>query len=330
MKRSARLVSHFGSRRAAVATFVLLGGVALLRPTLAWLAPALGALALALLATLVANPRLRRQPALFVAHLAALVFLVLVGVGRLATLEGRFELTEGVPFDGRLIDGAAGPWHANRLHRLGFRHEGFEIEYAPGRQRGPTRNTVAWTGDDGRAQRATIGDHVPLQLHGYRITTTPNKGFAPVLHWQPAQGETLVGAVHLPSYPMHELRQHNEWRLPDGRALWLQLVIDETLIPLQAAGAFRRPQAERLVVRLGDERVELEPGAEVALGGGRLRYEGLATWMGYRIHGDPTLPWLLASALLAALAMLAHAATAGRTARAAARGPARALETVDG
>ncbi|OYU68100.1 MAG: hypothetical protein CFE45_43430, partial [Burkholderiales bacterium PBB5] len=35
-------------------------------------------------------------------------------------------------------------------------------------------------------------------------------------------------------------------------------------------------------------------------------YEGLRTWMGYRVAFDPTLPWLLASALLAALALGVH------------------------
>ena len=31
--------------------------------------------------------------------------------------------------------------------------------------------------------------------------------------------------------------------------------------------------------------------------GGTLVYEGLHSWMGYRVHHDPTLPWLLAAAL---------------------------------
>ena len=313
------LLAHFGSLRTALVLMGLLGAAVLTSPTLPWLAPVVGAMALNLGAALFVHARLRRQLPLLVAHLALLALVVLAAAGRLAALDGRFELTEGVPFDGRLIDGQAGPWHRDRLHRLAFRHEGFEIDYAPGRQRGPTRNTVTWTGGDGRPQSAVIGDHRPLLLEGYRIYTSPNKGFAPVLRWTPAQGEMLLGAVHLPSYPMHELRQSNEWHLPDGRALWVMLETDETLIDPKAPGAFRLPRTHRLVVRLGDERIELVPGAEVALAGGRLHYEGLSTWMGYRITGDPTLPWLLLASLLAAGALAWHYAIKFRAPRRAAR-----------
>lgn len=300
------LVAHFGSLRTTLVLMALLAAVVLLRPATAWLAPAIALLAFNLAAALVVHARLRRQWPLLVAHLALLVLVVLAAVGRLASLDGRFELTEGVPFEGRLIDGEVGPWHRDGLHRLAFRHEGFEIDYAPGRQRGPTRNTVAWTGADGREQRAVIGDHRPLLLEGYRVYTSPNKGFAPVLHWTPSTGEPLLGAVHLPSFPMHELRQSNEWRLPDGRALWVMLETDDKLIDPAAPAQFALPRTHRLIVRLGDERIELAPGAEGTLAGGRLRYEGLTTWMGYRITADPTLPWLLVTALVAALSIGGH------------------------
>lgn len=304
------LVAHLGSLRHTVAWFALLAAVVLARPSFAWLAPVIAGLALNLAAGLVLHARLRRRPPLLVAHLALLAFVALAGVGRMAALDGRFELTQGVPFEGRLLGGEVGPWHRDRLHALALRHEGFEIDYAPGRQRGPTRNTVAWTDEAGREQHAVIGDHRPLLLQGYRIYTSPNKGFAPVLRWRPAQGEEQLGAVHLPSYPMHELRQHNEWRLPDGRVLWLKLQIDETLIDPAAPAQFRLPRAHRLVVRLGDERHELAEGEAAAIEGGTLVYEGLATWMGYRITADPTLPWLLVSSLVAALALALHFALA--------------------
>ncbi|OYU71931.1 MAG: hypothetical protein CFE45_41590, partial [Burkholderiales bacterium PBB5] len=167
------------------------------------------------------------------AHLALLTLVVLVAVGRLTALDGRFELTEGVPFDGQLLDRDAGPLHVDRLQRLAFRHEGFEIDYAPGRKRGATRNTVTWQDDTGQAQSAVIGDHHPLLLQGHRIYTSPNKGFAPLLRWVPDQGAAVLGAVHLPSFPMHELRQSREWPLPDGRSAWVQLQTDAALIDPQ-------------------------------------------------------------------------------------------------
>jgi len=70
--------------------------------------------------------------------------------------------------------------------------------------------------------------------------------------------------------------------------------------------SFRLPDPHRLVLRVGALRAELAPGASVELDGGTLVYEGLRSWMGYRVSYDWTLPWLLAAALLAALALAWH------------------------
>lgn len=306
-----RTLFHLGSLRATLAWFALLGAVVLAGRVVerGW-AGALGlvfaGLSLNLLAALVVHPGLRRRLPLLVAHLALLALVVLVGASRLLSLEGRFELAEGVEFDGRLLDARRGPWHAGDLQALRLRQLGFEIDYAPGRKRGATRNTVAWIDERGAAQQAVIGDHHPLRLGAWRLYTSPNKGFAPLLRWVPDRGEAQLGTVHLPSYPAHELRQHREWRLPDGRIAWVQLVIDEPLIDPAGAARFRLPQRQHLVLRVGDVRAELQPGDSVVLPGGTLVYEGLRTWMGYRVHHDPTLPWLLAAALLAALSLGLH------------------------
>lgn len=300
------LSAHFGSLRGTLVLLGLLAAVVLLRPAWWPLAGVIGLLALNLLAALVVHPAFRRQLPLLVAHLALLALVLLVAAGRLVALDGRFELTQGEVFDGTLLDRDAGPLHVSRLQQLAFSHDGFEIDYAPGRKRGATRNPVRWRDADGRPRSAVIGDHRPLVLQGHRIYTSPNKGFAPLLQWQPGQGEPVRGAVHLPSFPAHELRQSRGWTLPDGRAVWVMLHTDETLIDPRAASRFTLPREHRLVVRVGEQRAELAPGEHVALPGGTLVYEGLRTWMGYRVAYDPTLPWLLAAALLAALALALH------------------------
>ncbi len=301
-----RWVAHAGSLRTTLGLLALLAATAALRPALAPLAAAIAALGLNLAAALVVHPKLRRQLPLLVAHLALLALVLIVAAGRLLALDGRFELTQGEVFDGRLLDREAGPLYREALQRLRFRHDGFEIDYAPGRQRGPTRNVVHWRADDGSARDAVIGDHRPLVIDGHRIYTSPNKGFAPVLRWLPEAGEAQRGAVHLPSYPVHELRQSRTWSLPDGREVWVMLAFEQTLIDPEGPARFRLPDAHRLVVRLGELRAELAPGETLAIDGGRLQYEGLRTWMGYRVTHDPTLPWLLAAALLAALAFGLH------------------------
>lgn len=301
-----RLSAHFGSLRSTLAVLALLAAVVLLRPTFWLLGGVMAALALNLLAALVVHPAFRRQLPLLVSHLALLALVVLVGLGRLLSLDGRFELTQGVPFDGQLLDRDAGVLHVDRLQRLVFRHDGFEIDYAPGRKRGATRNQVTWEGEDGQARSAIIGDHHPLVLQGHRFYTSPNKGFAPVLRWLPERGEPLLGAVHLPSFPAQALRQSREWHLPDGRAVWVMLLTDESLIDPQKSTRFALPSQHRLVVRVGEQRAELVPGQRLALPGGTLVYEGLRTWMGYRVAYDPTLPWLLVAALLSALSLGWH------------------------
>jgi ResB-like family len=310
------LLAHAGSPQAALVTMALLavavGASVVQRGPVAWaLTGALALLSAQLLLALVVHPALRRQAGLLVFHLGLLALVLAAAVGRLMALDGRFELTEGVPFEPVLLEAQAGRWHRDGLARLQFRHAGFDIDYAPGRKRGPTRNRVEWTDADGRPQRAVIGDHHPLVLGGYRLYTSPNKGFAPVLTWTPADGGApQTGAIHLPSYPAHELKQSQDWRLPDGRTVWVHLPIDEALIDPAGPAQFRLPTQRTLVLRIGvgaaERRIELAPGASAELGGGRVTYRELRTWMGYRVSYDPSLPWLLGAALLAAAGLAVH------------------------
>lgn len=305
------VLAHFGSLRATLCGIALLALVLVaslvhdLQITRA-LSAALCFLALNLLAALVVHPALRHQFPLLVSHLALLALVVLVALGRMTALDGRFELAQGIEFDGTLIESRAGRWHRNGLAQIAFRHDGFEIDYAPGRKRGVTRNRVMWTDANGTSQAAVIGDHRPLVAQGYRIYTSSNKGFAPMLTWQPRQGQVVTGAVHLPSYPVNELHQSREWSLPDGRSVWVMLQLDGTLINPNAEAAFRLPGSHRLVLHMAARRAELAPGDSLEVDGGTLVYEGLRTWMGYRVSYDWTLPWLLAASLLAALSLAWH------------------------
>lgn len=304
-------VAHVGSLRSTLALMGLLGlavfaGQVEERVGAPALAAAMGLLSLNLVAAMRVHPAFRRQLPLLVAHLALLALVLLAAYGRLASLDGRFELTEGVPFDGTLIDARAGVLHRDGLQRLSFSHQGFEIDYAPGRKRGATRNAVTWRDEAGRERTAVIGDHRPLVMAGYRLYTSPNKGFAPLLTWTPAGGEPVTGAVHLPAFPAHELRQAIEWSLPDGRRAWVLLQTDEVLIDPARPSRFTMPRRHTLVFRIDPLRHELQPGDSVALDGGTLTYVGLRSWMGYRVTYDPTLPWLLAASLLVAFALAWH------------------------
>ncbi len=273
-----------------------------------WIAVPLLLFALNLLAAIVVQPRFRHQPPLLTFHIALLVLVVLVALGRLSYLNGELEVTSGSAFNGQLSRYRAGPLHPWRVDEMAFVLERFSIDYDAGGYRGATRCVVSWPGKDGEVVRGVVGDHYPLLQAGYRLYTTHNKGFAALFAWQPQVGEGgPLGSIHFPPYPAREFAQAQRWSPPGtGRELWMQLQFDEVIIDPVEPSQFRAPQEHRLVVRDGGRRHVLRPGETLQLPEGRLHYRGLTTWMGFRVSSDWTLPWLLAAGLLAALAMGWH------------------------
>ncbi len=267
----------------------------------------LALLSLNLMAAIATNAVFRRQMPLLVFHLCLVAVLLLVSAGRLTYLKGFAGVTDGAVFDGELAVREQGPWHRGALDEVRFASSGFTIDYAPGWQRGATRNQVLWQTPDGRWEKAEIGDQDPLVIRGYRFYTTFNKGFAPTFHWQQPGGPELYGSVQLPSYPLNEYSQAVEW-IPPGSdvAVWVMLDIDEIVIDPDDFAHFRLPNDYTLVVRVGDERTEMRPGDAIALGDGTLTFDGLRSWMGYRVFYDWTLPWLLAACTVGVLSLGAH------------------------
>jgi cytochrome c biogenesis protein len=266
----------------------------------------LGLLALNLACAILVNPKFRRQVPLLVFHVALLILVLLAAAGRLTYLSGRVELSVGEAFTGELLDAQAGPFHRNSLFKAVFVNEGFEIDYAPKWKRQETRNRVRWRTAQGE-ELGVIGDQTPLVLEGYRFYTTSNKGFAPVFLWQPAGGPAQRGSVHLPPYPVMQFAQEVQWTPPGSReTVTLKLAIDEELIDYERASGFRLPPSHNIQLIHGGKSETVSPGASVELAGGRVRYEGLTTWMGYVVFSDWTLPWLLAAATLAAAALGWH------------------------
>jgi cytochrome c biogenesis protein len=238
---------------------------------------------------------------LLVFHLCLLALIVLIAVGRMTYLKGQLELTDGTWFEGQLSSFEAGPWHRGKLDQIRFANEGFSIDYDPGLRRGPTRNAVRFIAPSGQASQMVIGDQTPLVVQGYRFYTSHNKGFAPTFEWKPTGAtQSEIGSVHLPAYPLHEYRQAQSWRLPGSEIdAWIMLQFDENLLDPGRPDEFKLPAEHVLVLRINEQRWELQPGQSVDLPGGRLSYLGVRAWMGITVFYDWTIPWLLASALAA-------------------------------
>ncbi|HYD94710.1 MAG TPA: hypothetical protein VEC01_05240 [Noviherbaspirillum sp.] len=304
------LVTALASPKLTVAFFVLMAAGALWtaqadgNATVATLLP-LSLLVLNLAAAIATTPRFRTDLPLLAFHLALLAFVALIGAGRLIYFDGATILTSGTGFEGKLVVDRRGPLHRDGPLPLRFANGGF-TEHFPDRGRyHATYNLVRWRDDAGRDRVAEIGDDRPLVLDGYRIYTTPRRGFSPLFLWE-AEGASSYGTVQLPDNRGFEIGPPVEWRLPDGR---------EASVTLQLGAQDGEPVrgkrddlgaddiAHRLVLRVGGSRTELRPGQTVELEGGKLTYVRLASWMGYRIVYDPTEPWLAAT-VAAAIATL--------------------------
>jgi len=254
----------------------------------------LALLALNLAAAIVTNPRINRQPGLLVFHICLLATVLLAGLGRLTHLDAHLEIAQNQTFSKDvLLDVRKGPWHSGNLDKVQFIQGAYTVDYSPGLKRGLTHSQVFLPGLGGATVVQDVGDDRPLILERYRFYTTHNKGFAPVLTWLPNQGEPITGRINMPSYPLYDYKQDNSWIPPGTKEeikFWLQL---QTGMTLDESWVLNKQKATGILVVTSDgRRVELEPGDEVPLAHGRLRFENLTTWMGYRVFYDPTIQWL--------------------------------------
>lgn len=275
----------------------------------AWLlAPPLALLAANLAGAVSTHATFRAHSALLLFHLALLAIVALAAAGSLTYLKGAVELSDGEEFAGALTRRESGPLHGNAIERVAFENLGFTVHYQPGLRRAHTRNRVAFVDASGVRRETVIGDDTPLVVSGYRIYTTPNKGFAPDLVWAPALGgPAMRGTIHLPSFPAQLTRQELEWTPPGAaQTLSARLEIEERIVDLENPWVLRPPRRHALAIVAGRERVVLRPGESHRFAEGTLHYAGLRTWMGYSVFYDWTVPWMLAACALAAGALGWH------------------------
>ena len=274
-----------------------------------WVALPLCLLALNLVTALSVDRRFRRQSGLIVFHLCLLAVLLLAAAGRLSSFKGRVEVTEGQRFDPATVTVVQqGPWHPlERLSSVAFEQAGIRVEYAPGLRRGATTNTLQLLDEKDQTTIFTMGDTRPFKAAGYRFYTTSNKGYAVVLRWTGDGGEIQRGTVHLPSFPLYDWKQLNQWTTPAGTTIDLEYQPDNKAQTENHWVLDSTDTSGSLTVILHDQRRHrLQPGPAIRLPGGELRYEGPRMWMGYQVFFDPMLPWLFAAAMIGVLGLAWH------------------------
>ena len=298
------MIKFLASTRLTLGGFGILG-VALIAKEFAvfstpWVVLAiLGGLTLNLAAALIVTPKLRQEAGLFIFHLALLALLILAGVGRLTHFDGHVEVMEGNTFSANEVTpDSQGALHPDWLQGVAFQQGPFSVDYAPGVKRASTRSEVVVESEIGVETRR-VGDDVPLVERGFRFYTTHNKGLAVVLTWLPNHGETITGAVHMPGYPSFDWKQDNSWQPPNGPDIRFWLHLDTPLKEDRVWTLTSDRVSGVLVVNAQGKRHELKRSESVNIEGGTLRFDELRGWMGYRIFFDPTLPWMLAAAMVA-------------------------------
>lgn len=298
------LIKYFASTRLTLIGFGALGLSLIAKEFALFSAPwtviaILGGLTLNLAAALIVTPRLRQEAGLFIFHLGLLALLILAGVGRLTHFDGHVEVMEGNAFlASEVTPDSQGALHPEWLQSVSFQQGPFSVDYAPGVKRASTRSEVVVQSESGGETRR-VGDDVPLVERGFRFYTTHNKGLAVVLTWLPTKGETITGAVHMPGYPLFNWKQDNNWQPPNGPDIRFWLHLDTPLKEDRAWTLTSDRVSGVLVVNAQGRRHELKRGESANIEGGTLRFDELRGWMGYRIFFDPTLPWMLAAAMVA-------------------------------
>ena len=250
-------------------------------------------LAINLTSAIITNNRINRQLGLLVFHVALLGLVILAGIGRLTHFDAHTEIPIGTEFKPEdLLEVQRGIWHSGDLDKVSFIQGPFNVEYAPGMQRGLTFSHVMVKDIDGQWVEKVIGDDRVLVLYGYRFYTTHNKGFTTLLTWTPDGGKPITGTLNMPSYPLFEYKQDNQWIPPGGKEIKFWLQVSSGLAEDRAWTLDARNSTGILVVTSNDERKELRVGESLKLPGGELKFEKLTMWMGYRIFYDPTIQWM--------------------------------------
>lgn len=272
-----------------------------------FLVPFLG-LVLNLGSALVVNPRFRSDLPLLVLHLALLAMAMLFVLGRLTYFNASFSVIRGAAFDGRVTQVSEGAWHQPAFRNLVLFSDSISEHFTdPDRSHLELRARLSWRdGDTWGSGEIEFGE--PLLLGGYRIYLSGLRGFALVFSWIPEVGDATVGTVELFGPYEGGMENSKEWTLPNGQTIWAMLEPKVDRKP--TAGLVRenlgvQGLTHQLLLRIGDERKTMNLGDTLKLPGGALRYQHLEPWTGFYIARDPTVPWLVATVLVAIGALMA-------------------------
>ena len=262
-----------------------------------------------LLAALVTNRSFRAQTGLLIFHVGLLLVFACIGLTVLLRFDGHVEVLQGAAFDAARVETVEqGRWHDDRLGDIEFYQGEVRINYLPSLNRQDTHSAIEYRAASGELRRITIGDTRTATIDGYRVAATFNKGFALLLQWTGDDGNEILGAVHMPSFPEFDWKQVTTWTTPAGQEVELELDFDKPVSSDTESwtfGATSMPYTLR-VAAAGVAPRKLREGGRARLEGGVVRAVDLRTWMAYRIVYQPFLPWMFVAAMLSIIGLGMH------------------------
>jgi len=308
------IVTKLASLRLTLAGMILLAVLALIGTRspvvdIGITALPIAVLSLNLLAAIATNRSFRTQTGLLVFHIGLLLVFVLVGLSVLTRFDGHVEVVQGGSFEARDVEVTEQGWlFDGNFADVQFVQGDIQVDYLPGLIRQSTRSTIDFVNADGVPQRLTIGDSRRVEIAGYRLLATFNKGLALILRWDGNDGDVRYGAVHFPSYPHYDWKQVAEWLTPAGQQVEMKIEFAEPIVRANEQWVLQRPQVPFAVRTGGTDMPEVvvHLGDSIDVMGGSLRIDDLRMWMAYRIDYFPYLPWMLAAAMLAIGGLAAH------------------------
>ena len=266
-------------------------------------------LVLNLFAALLTNRSFRSQTGLLVFHVGLLLVFACIGLTVLMRYDGHVEVLQGTALDATQVTTVEqGWWHENRLGGVELYQGDVRINYLPGLNRQDTHSTIEYRASSSELRRITVGDTRTARVDGYRIAATFNKGYAVLLQWTGENGDRILGAVHMPSFPEYDWKQVTTWTTPAGQDVELELDFDERVSSDTAAwtfGATSMPYTVHLSVP-GEPLRSIRRGESVRVGGGIVSAVDLRVWMAYRIEYQPFLPWMFVAAMLSIIGLALH------------------------
>ena len=118
--------------------------------------------------------------------------------------------------------------------------------------------------------------------------------------WSGDDGNEMLGAVHMPSFPEFDWKQVTTWTTPAGQEVELELDFDRAVsrdTVEWSFGSTSMPYQVHVSVA-GEDARSIRAGQSVRLAGGVVRAVDLRVWMGYQVEYLPfTVRQLLDAAL---------------------------------